>query len=59
MGPGKPPGYISSAMLSIVISRLEMSAFLSVNKLIISPAFKNSNFMIDNGLSYEKYLVFV
>jgi len=46
-------------MLSIVTSMLETPAFFSVNKLIISPASKNFNFVMDNGLSYEKYFVFV
>lgn len=30
-----------------------------MNILIISPASKNANFIIDNGLSYKKYFVFV
>lgn len=59
MGLGKQPGYISSAMLSTVTSMLEMSGVFSVNKLIISLASENSNFMIDNGLSHKKYFVFV
>lgn len=46
-------------MLSILTSMLEASDFFSENKLIISLASKNFNSMIDNGLSYEKYFVFV